>query len=522
MLQATNVPVAGILHELLPYSVESPNNQRDLWWKRYGDATGKGYKAMPSDLRKEKLDELTRLPLLNYLVALSYERSLLPPKDGEKRLNFSESLAINEIYRDFLKNIHERVWEKKPRFQTKGANPHAGDLKLSEFIRLLEEIATAAWHHGDLRQAPYAAVTQHCKEAKLTASLDKLKPKLDEALTRLFASFFIKRTPDASDSLDPLQQGTVEFTHKTFGEYLAASRIVRLMEAIGKNRFSDGATPCDPWDSKKALVEWVKLCGPKPLDISDLNLFQLLTDEVRAKDPVAREQWRALYEELAEEMLSHGLPMEQCGLITYTQMDFQARNAEETLLCALSACLSPETEPIKKDPAPKAAPALARWHYRNGINIWPLAAGCLSALRYLGRTFDDSNLTRANLTGANLTGANLTGVTMKRAELTEANLMEALLMGANLTGADMTEGNLMGANLTDATLTEAYLTGANLTRANLTRANLTDADLRDADLTNADLTEATLRGATLTGVRNWQHASGINWAHVAPSNARGI
>ena len=465
--------------------------ERARWWRQFGRARGKDYTDLPEVLERHDLEELTAQPLLNYLLALSYERSLQPPKPGESRLDFTGDISTNAIYADLLDSIYQRVWGE--------TNPHVGRLNQDEFEELLEEVGVAVWHGEDSRAATLDAIEARCAASGLTDALQKLEKETDAGVFRLLTAFHI-RFQEGRD-------GSVEFTHKSFGEYLAARRIVRLMDDISDEVKRRKTTRGKGWDSVQALAEWAKLCGPKPLDATDRNLFDFLVREVRARDSAVRDAWRETFAALAEEMLTQGMPMEQCGLLTYPEMDSQARNAEESLLCALSACLTPETPVREKEPAPDAAPSLARWHFRNGVSMWTLAAGCVSALRHLGREFGYSNLMGANLTRANLTRANLTRANLTRANLTRANLAGANLAGANVTDAYLTYADLMGANLA----------GANVTDADLTYADLTDANLAGANLTRADLTRAYLTRADLRYALYWQSAIGINWSQIEPS-----
>lgn len=62
---------------------------RQAWWKNYGRLTGKAFQALPPELGRPDLDEITAQPLLNYLVALSYSRS---------NLDFTQDIQLNAIY----------------------------------------------------------------------------------------------------------------------------------------------------------------------------------------------------------------------------------------------------------------------------------------------------------------------------------------------------------------------------------------------------------------------------------------
>ncbi|MEW6498578.1 MAG: hypothetical protein AB1589_39680 [Cyanobacteriota bacterium] len=76
-------------------------DQRQMWWQSYGKAKGKDYSGLPPELDKPNLVEITTQPLLNYLVALSFERD---------KLQFKEETNLNEIYADLLDAVYERTY----------------------------------------------------------------------------------------------------------------------------------------------------------------------------------------------------------------------------------------------------------------------------------------------------------------------------------------------------------------------------------------------------------------------------
>jgi hypothetical protein len=49
-------------------------DQRHQWWQNYAAAKGKAYDGLLEPLKIKQVIPITREPLLNYLVALSYER----------------------------------------------------------------------------------------------------------------------------------------------------------------------------------------------------------------------------------------------------------------------------------------------------------------------------------------------------------------------------------------------------------------------------------------------------------------
>ena len=112
--------------------------------------------------------------------------------------------------------------------------------------------------------------------------------------------------------------------------------------------------------------------------------------------------------------------------------------------------------------------------------------------------------------GRFLQGANLSESIFQGADLRGFDLRDAVLRGTDLKIADLRGSNLQGANLKAVDLTNAVLRNANLNSTDLTGADLSSADLRSAKLhgallvrvcfSDADLSGADLTGAILSGV----------------------
>ncbi|MFI3217562.1 MAG: NACHT domain-containing protein [Methylococcales bacterium] len=220
-------------------------DQRNDWWKNYARASGKNYQKMPEALQIDSLQPITREPLLNYLVALSYEG---------QRLDFSQQTTLNEIYADLLHAVYERQWDKGRKHKAQEG------LEEKDFQRILEEIALAVWH-GDGRTATVAYIHQRCKNSNLSRYLDMFQEGAEQGVTRLLTAFYFRQS-------DKMQDGdkTFEFTHKSFGEYLTACRIIRMVEKIDTEFKRHNESPDYGWDERKALVDWAELCGVTAID----------------------------------------------------------------------------------------------------------------------------------------------------------------------------------------------------------------------------------------------------------------
>ena len=430
--------------------------------------------------------EITAQPLLNYLVALTIERD---------KLQFTEETNLNQIYEDLLEAVYERGYEKHGYRVTEG-------IKKEEFIGILEEIALACWH-GDGRTTTVGEIEKHCDNSGLRVILNRFQESFNEdskaSVTRLLTAFYFRESGGVRAT-----EKTFEFTHKSFGEYLTAKRIVlglKLIHEELKERQKNFRKGCDQGE---ALVTWATLCGASTMD---QYLFRFICDEMRLQKPSDVGNWQQILCCLIEFMLNHGMPMERLTPRPNFQEEIrQARNGEEALLAVLNACAR-VTQEISE----------IQWPFPEAFGTWisklqgqrigeknVLAFDCLGFLNLQGcilnfRDFYKANFKRSNLQEANLERAKLEGAKLEGANLLEANLLGAYLRLADLERADLERANLEGAKLEGANLLGANLEGANLLGANLLGANLLGANLEGANLLGANLEGAKLLGANLLG-----------------------
>jgi len=453
-------------------------DQRQLWWQNYGAASGSGYAGLPTELDQGNLTEITAQPLLNYLVALSLRRG---------KLKFSEGTNLNAVYADLIKAIYERGWAEHQHTAIRGIDE-------KDFVRILEEIALAAWH-GNGRTTTVQEIERHCEGSSLIDLLNRFQqgyqPDSKANITRLMTAFYFRQSGH-----DNSGDKTFEFTHKSFGEYLTARRIVKEVQYIHRKLQDRDNDSYDNWDERSALHRWALVCGASAMDG---YLFNFVLDEMRLhhkQTPSDVAAWQQTLCHLISFMLRHGMPMERLNpRPNFHEENKQARNAEETLLAVLNVCAR-LTEKLSKIAWP-SRDSFGTWisrlqGQRVGLDMFCL--NCLSFLQLQGCLLCFNDFYEANLEEANLEGADL-----ERADLEGANLTGAQLGWANLGGANLTGANLEGANLEGANLTEANLEGANLEGASLERASLERASLEGASLERASLEGANLKGTILEG-----------------------
>ncbi|MBD1843289.1 pentapeptide repeat-containing protein [Cyanobacteria bacterium FACHB-63] len=451
-----------VLH-ILPYFVKPEDREefvdeqqllvedrRDRWWRSYGSVSGRGFDQLPSDLSHDNLSEITAQPLLNYLVALSYVR-------GELRI--TEDSNLNEIYADLLKEIYVRRWADKRQHES------IRDMTQDRFERILEEIALSSWH-GDGRTTTVREIEAHCNNSGLKGLLNVFQEGAQSGVTRLLMAFYFRQSG--------MQDGekTFEFTHKSFGEYLTARRVVRELERIHEELEARERKIDRGWDERQALEAWANLCGSSEMD---RYLFRFICDEMRLQPLETVRIWQEMLSHLIGFMLKQGMPMEKLHpRPSYLEETRQARNAEEALLAVLNACALCTKELSHVDwSVPEAFGAwLSRLQGQRTGGKNPLALDCLSFLDLQDCILDfrdlyGARLDEARLDGAGLVGARLDGASLYRARLDGASLDRASLYGARLVGTSLDQASLYGTSLYGASLDRARLYGARLDQASL-------------------------------------------------------
>ncbi|MEM9119189.1 MAG: pentapeptide repeat-containing protein [Cyanobacteria bacterium P01_F01_bin.56] len=490
------------------------HDQRHDWWQKYGAATQQPYTAMPEALDIGNLTEITAQPLLNYLVALSYVQG---------KLTLTAETNLNTVYADLLNAVYERGYEDKRRHVA------IGDMSKAHFVRVLEEIALAAWH-GDGRTTTVEEIERHCKNSGLQRLLEIFEEGAKAGVTRLLAAFYFRQSGVKGN------ERTFEFTHKSFGEYLTACRIVRAMERIQKQIDRRQEDMEEGWDERDALLHWAEVCGPTRLDT---YLLSFLRAEVALKAPDQVKQWQQTFAHLIEVMLRQGMPMEKVEPpLRFHQANQWAINAEEALLAVLNACAR-VTQVVSKIDWPSreafgawlkrlqgqrigvdnvvALESLSYLHLEDAIlYIQDLYGASLGRSSLMQASLVNASLVRATLIQANLVRARLAGANLERARLDRANLEGARIEGARIEGA-----NLVQSNLTGARLDRAILDRANLEEVNLDRANLVCTSLEGANLGGANLVEAILAGAILVGA-NLSKADLVNISWDEDTNWEGV
>lgn len=424
-------------------------DQRNQWWQLFGKAKGTTYSSLPNELAVKNLIPITTEPLLNYLVALSYER---------KKIDFNKDLSLNTIYYDLLGAVYER--------QYAGCHANVKNLTFEEFLAILEEIALAVWH-GNGRTASESYLIERCKEAGLDNYLERYSENAKTGVVRLLTAFYFRQFGTESNN-----DRTFEFTHKSFGEYLTARHIIGTVEIICEERERNKTNPRSGWSIEKSLIEWMKITGYSSINryLSKFILKEHSINRIIKKTPHCQE----IFLELLQECIKGFNPIEKIDNTNLNNMLKLSLYSEHALLliCAIFADKTRSLNYLDYDNIDfKAWVQRIQPKYLPYFNLkYVDLDSCL-----LSKTI----FYRANLENINLSESNLKYSDFRQANLRWANLTMSLLLYANFEEADLTGANFEFANLEGANLKNATLYGANFKGANLNNTILDNKNWRE-------------------------------------------
>ncbi|WP_031485832.1 pentapeptide repeat-containing protein [Maridesulfovibrio frigidus] len=455
------------------YSEESEKiistDQRLMWWNRYCKVKGIEDTRLPSFFKMNSLQEISAQPLLNYLLALAVENGIVVSRDTN----------INTIYKHLL----EQVFNKKFSISK---YPGRG-VKKEDFNKLLKEIALCAWQGGEVRVTTWEKIKSRCStESQFAPLMKSIEQRGDNPYAKLLVSFYF-----GSAGKDYSGNRAFEFTHKSFGEYLAARRIVEEVERL----YHAG----DLYSNEDFFRKWVRIFGYAPIEMDFLQFIQW---EIGQHDKKTIISWQQMLIEKINSLLKNNYSksiFQDCR--TFKEMCMYARNAEESLFVILNICaVCTETiSNIKWPTRTSFSELIHRIQRPKGEVKVETLLNCLSYLNISGQMFH-----RLDLYKANLAWSCLNKVIAYKCIFSGADLKHTTFLEADLKNSYFEKTDLQYANLRKACLIEAKLEGADLAWSNLEKTDLRKTDCswvraQKAILTDANLEEANLYGANFQG-----------------------
>lgn len=467
----------GQIIYLLPYTIEKNEfqeytsdkllslDQRVEWWNRFQKFNGQEIIGLPTALNESKLRDVTSQPLLNYLVALSYQRG---------KIDFTQEQNLNAVYADLLEGVYERGYEQK--------HKSIEGISKKQFEQTLEDISLAVWH-SDGRKASIEQIEKKCNPAVLKSFADGAQ----KGIVKLLTAFYFRHSGDAFDQ-------TFEFTHKSFGEYLIAKRLVRSIKLMHDEMARHEEEYGTGWDETIALSNWYSWTGPAQID---QYIFDFIVNELLLTDFQKALEWQQSLTKLLSHAIQNDFPLSSLSEEgrSYKKIVSTVRNSKESLLAILNACAQKTKKQssimCKKHEFGDFLHSI-RMQRMGGKNV--LALNCLSYLNLESLVLYHQDFYSSNLANSSFISAQLS-----YSFFLHANLQNANFENTNLYYCNFGEANLQNANLSLTTLDHANFERANLKNVNLYNASLKNANLKNANLEGADLEGADLEGANFEG-----------------------
>ncbi|WP_204138546.1 pentapeptide repeat-containing protein [Halomicronema sp. CCY15110] len=494
------------------------------WFDLWGDLIGQDKSHLMAILQDERLPErvreLAREPLLLYLLAAMH-------RDGELRLDmFAGAEGAQAKVLIYERTLEWVLTKQRPEW----LNQDLTEIEISGLRRILQEAGLCVVQSG-MEFASIGAIEDRLsQDSTAKVFLEEAQKRLktdDTPLRNALAAFYLQEGRQG--------EGSIEFVHKSFGEFLCAERIVNSLIDIcqpGRNREYDIDDPAFCWTMYDLLgchvltpeiVEYLTALLTKHPEFEAEKLHQRLHDFywrwsdgefIDAPPENLPQQKMRLLRQHAPEQLELG----------QLQVDVYAGINAMILLWELDRYSGVSFHPCRR------IDKIQGFIHTNPHRLLKIVgiSCCLGVnffSEYIGPHARYSDLSGCFLRNISLKGLDLTGVSFFDAYLRSADLSNSELQNAKFSWAILEDINLSDANLCDASFDSANmvksdLSGANLSRANLEKSNLSSANLSFADLRNANFSGARFSnefGTVLWSEEtNWEGVKGLESAIGVP------
>ncbi|MEG4108413.1 pentapeptide repeat-containing protein [Microcoleus sp. S13_C5] len=496
------------------------------WEAQFGAEKTAGFQQFLQDkcCPENVKSELSREPLLLYLLVAMHRDETL------KLENFQGTNSTQAKILIYNQAVNWVLTEQR----SKLLNRNLTELETEDLRRILTEAGLCVVQSGG-ECAPVAMIEERLREDNsVKALLEEAQKRIDDnPLRNALAVFYLQQGS---------KEGSVEFVHKSFGEFLCAERLKESLE-----EWTEPGKKGRGFNTQDSQMDWeiYDLLGYGALteEIVEYLMGLLTTPAVAGKESLFRpvelfQRLEYFYLRWCEgefiDMLPESLPQKKMRLLReqlktqelgQRQIDVYAGLNVMILLLELHR-YGQETPEFKDKMVfypcgkPNAEGKLHDAKRLLRLMGYSCCIGYFGFLTTVGRFLSGADLSRANLSGADLHGANLSGADLSGAFLHSLFLIHANLSGANLSDAYLYDANLSRANLSGANLSGANLNGANLSRANLSGANLSGANLSGAKLGDENLSDRPLGDVKWNENTNWENVRGLDTALDVPEALR--
>ena len=492
--------------EILPMD----DDLQSQWFVKWGRLMGQDPNYLKGILKDprlpDRLQELAREPLLLYLLGAMH-------RDGALRLEMFDGaegdkakVLIYETALDWVLTQQRPDW----------LNRDIAELDTDSLRRILMEAGLCVVQSG-MEFARIGAIEQRLQQdsaAKQFLEAAQKKLATDETpLRNALAAFYMQSGRQG--------EGSIEFVHKSFGEFLCAERIVKSLIdwcQPGRNREYDIQDAEFCWGVYDLLgchvltPEIVKYVTALLINHEDVRLDLLhnrlydfywrWSDGEFIDGPpenLPQQKMRLLREQMPDRDKRLGqcqvdvytglntmillFELHRCGLFQISQLASE-NSAHTEKLYSFHPCNKPNSEEFVRD---RLLQIIGVSHCIDPFAFSDLLGVFLSYVNLSNSYLSGADFNHANLSNADLSGADLISANLSDCNLNNADLNYSSLSLADISRSDLRHINLKNADLSYADLRHVNLKNADLSHAELSRANLNGADLRSANLSDAVL-----------------------------------
>ncbi|NEO58260.1 MAG: low-complexity protein [Okeania sp. SIO3B5] len=519
---------------ILPMSDEIQQRWFEKWQTIVAQEETKKFREfLQSQECPKQVQELAREPLLLYLLAAMH-------RDKQLKVEMFATADVGGAKVSVYEQALEWVLEKQRVEDGRNLNPEITKLYPEDLEILLAEAGLCVVQSGGEYAAIKMIEDRLLKQGyrDLQALIENArKNKREDGLKNALAAFYLKSAAAAENS--------VEFFHKSFGEFLCAKRMVEsledLTEKTGKRRktyvVSDEDLEWQVYDLfaygslTVEVVEYLMaLLVKSQVDLVVLfeRLHGFYLDWCDGKFIEATEE--TLPQKKARQLQQWGIESGQRRVDIYTGLNVMI------LLFELHR-YGQSQEGLREELHfyPCGKPNGEDFNLRRLLRILAYsqclgngAFGEIVGSFLSGADLSDANLRNADLSGANLRNADLSGTNLIRADLRNAdlsgtNISDADLIHVNLRNAELIRTDLRSAYLTRADLRSTNFSGSDLSGVDLSGADLSGTNISDADLSGANLRSANLRSANFSNIKwnnqtKWSNTIGLHEAREVPED----
>lgn len=489
-------------------------DQREEWWKKFCFLKGLEFKTMPKSLKINELNPISSQPLLGYLLALSFLRG---------QIDFQKKPNLNIIYQDLLESIYERQYasDNGDHSQTHKA---IGNLSNSDFDILMQEIALAVWHN-DGTKATEGNIFNHLKSNELEYLLEPYKTSLSNGVASLLLSFYFRKHSQTEKG-----ESTFEFTHKSFGEYLVAKKLVNLIIDLSDAYDEKRLNPRKGKKLEDIVLEWITASGKSQFDF-ELYKFVLYEFENLNLDELQTNKVLKCLKEMINYSIEHNLPIERFHDLQFSQMLSYAENSNLGLMGIHSAFTRnlerSDFDHLFSTNGVMKAVEMERWLDRNLIT--PMFCEFLNHINFSGISlyfksfiasglnscnFSHSDITRSFFSDSLMFETELSSVYISHSDFEQVDFHKSNWINSSVECCEFSKTSFVFSVIKDCLFVDVKFENASFNCASLNNVTFNDSNCKFITFEGADLTNVIFRDSSLIGA-DFDNANlkGVNFSN---------